>query len=387
MASLSRNAQTGLHILQVVCDDGKRRSIRLGVNRAVAGKVRDRVTEMEECRDYNVPFPPALADWLDAVADDVHAGLVKAGLAEPRAVRRLAEFLGQFLARHAGERKQGTVANTARVVADLTACLGDVALRDVDGELAESLKTRYVAKGYADATTARRVRTARTIFAEAVRLGLIARNPFAGVKCRSKTNYAADKAYVTPEDTERVLAACNPTWRVMVALSRFGGLRCPSEVLSLRWEHVDLTGGRMTVLSPKTEYLKGKDRRACPVFARLRPYLEEARREAAAGETYVVGGPLGAKYRAASKDGEVWKSVNLRSNLLKILKRAGVAPWASLWNSMRSSLITDLSQDGHPIQVITAWVGNSPDVALSNYLQVMERDFEKAAGPDRQCSA
>ena len=123
----------------------------------------------------------------------------------------------------------------------------------------------------------------------------------------------------------------------------------------------------MVVLSPKTEYLKGKDRRACPVFVRLRPFPEEARRGAAAGEEYVGGGPLGAKYRAASEDGEVWKGVNLRSNLLKIHKRAGVAPRAGLWNSMRSSLITDLSRDGHPIQVITAWVGNSPAVALSNY--------------------
>ena len=34
----------------------------------------------------------------------------------------------------------------------------------------------------------------------------------------------------------------------------------------------------------------------------------------------------------------------------------------------------------HPIHVVTAWMGNTPRIALANYLQTLERDFEKATG-------
>ena len=33
--------------------------------------------------------------------------------------------------------------------------------------------------------------------------------------------------------------AHNADWRCIIGLSRFGGLRCPSEVLSLKWQDID----------------------------------------------------------------------------------------------------------------------------------------------------
>jgi hypothetical protein len=32
----------------------------------------------------------------------------------------------------------------------------------------------------------------------------------------------------------------------------------------------------------------------------------------------------------------------------------------------------------HPIHVVSAWIGNSPAVALGHYLQTLDSDFEKA---------
>ena len=40
-----------------------------------------------------------------------------------------------------------------------------------------------------------------------------------------------------------------------MVLARYGGLRCPSEVLSLRWQDVDWEMQRVTAPSPKTESL------------------------------------------------------------------------------------------------------------------------------------
>ena len=32
----------------------------------------------------------------------------------------------------------------------------------------------------------------------------------------------------------------------------------------------------------------------------------------------------------------------------------------------------------HPIHVVTAWLGNTPNVALKHYLQTLDADFQKA---------
>lgn len=97
---------------------------------------------------------------------------------------------------------------------------------------------------------------------------------------------------------------CNPTWRTIVALSRLGGLRCPSEVLSLRWRDIDWHAGRMLVTSPKTEHHLGRGSRSVPLFPELRAVLEEAFELATPRDEYVVN----VAYRNAAIGAEGWKS-------------------------------------------------------------------------------
>ena len=70
--------------------------------------------------------------------------------------------------------------------------------------------------------------------------------------------------------------APNGTWKLLIGLSRFAGLRVPSEALSLRWQDVDWERGRLTVPSPKTQHLAGRSYRVIPLFPAVRPYLEAA---------------------------------------------------------------------------------------------------------------
>ena len=82
--------------------------------------------------------------------------------------------------------------------------------------------------------------------------------------------------FVTQEVAEKVLEACpDAQWRLLFALSRYGGLRCPSEHLALRLGDVDWERDRITVHSPKTEHHEGKESRQIPIFPELRPYLNE----------------------------------------------------------------------------------------------------------------
>ena len=77
-------------------------------------------------------------------------------------------------------------------------------------------------------------------------------------------------------DWKKVLDACpDAEWRLIFALSRYGGLRCPSEHLALKWSDVDWDAGKLRVPSPKTAHHEGKEFRFVPLFPELRKYLME----------------------------------------------------------------------------------------------------------------
>ena len=160
----------------------------------------------------------------------------------------------------------------------------------------------------------------------------------------------------------------------IIALSRFGGIRCPSETLSLRWADIDWEHSRMNVPEPKVEHHEGRGVRSVPIFPELMPYLQAAWDLAPEGSEYVVDKP---GYREAANTGEGWKNSNLRTQFLKKLAKAGVTPWARLFHSMRASRQTELERE-FPLHVVCSWLGNSPKVANRSYLLTTDADFEKA---------
>jgi integrase len=120
-----------------------------------------------------------------------------------------------------------------------------------------------------------------------------------------------------------IVACPDAEWRSIVALSRYGGLRCPSEVLSLRWNDIDWERARIVVRSPKTEHHPGRESRVIPLFPELRPYLEEAFEAAPDGAEYVV-----TRYRhLAERIAGGWRNANLRTQFQRIVRRAGLQPW------------------------------------------------------------
>src|SRR5262249_25024115 len=90
-------------------------------------------------------------------------------------------------------------------------------------------------KVYAPAYVARLIKYGKQYFHAARRAGLVDKSPFDGVKAGTMAN--ADRMYfLTHEDAQKILTACpNAEWRLIVALARYGGLRCPSEVVALTW--------------------------------------------------------------------------------------------------------------------------------------------------------
>jgi len=162
-----------------------------------------------------------------------------------------------------------------------------------------------------------------------------------------------------------VLDACpDAEWRLIFALSRFGGLRCPSEHLALTWGDVDFGKGRMLIRSSKTEHHEGKGTRVMPIFPELTPHLEAMWDMADVGTVHVIN-----RYRH--------DNANLRTQLVRILCLAKVKPWPKLFQNLRASRATELAAE-HPSHVAAAWLGHSTIVAAKHYWQVTDADFEKA---------
>lgn len=179
----------------------------------------------------------------------------------------------------------------------------------------------------------------------------------------------ARKFFVTLEAAYKVLEACpDAEWRLIFALSRFGGLRCPSEHLALTWPDVDWERDRFRVVSSKQEHLDGGGVRWVPIFPELRPYLEEAFDQAAEGALYIIN-----RYRDGNQ--------NLRTQLHRIIRRAGLDSWPKLFQNLRATRETELAEV-YPVHVVCAWIGNTERIAQKHYLQVTEDHFTLAADPN-----
>ncbi len=183
---------------------------------------------------------------------------------------------------------------------------------------ADDFKQFLASKGLAPTTIHKRLQFARTFFRAMLRHKIIAENPFVDVKSAA-AGIQDRQRFVTRDEIARVLDACpNHHWRTIIALARFGGLRNPSETLSLRWQGIDWDASRIVVTSSKTEHHAGKASRTIPLFPELRPILAEVDL-VPEGAFYVVD----EKYRQAAMGAGGWMNANLRTTFQKIVTRAG----------------------------------------------------------------
>jgi integrase len=376
MASIARD-KNGTRRILFVAPDGKRPTIRLGkVSQRTAAGIKYRVEQLLESLNFNRPMEADLVQWVRDLEPWLAKKFAAVGLipnpeAEPTAT--LSAFLKNFTTRRI-DVKQSTKEVWSQVVRNLLEHFGaDRGLASITEADAEDFKMFLVASKLARTTVSKRLQFARMFFRAAKKRKLIADNPFAEISAKAIMRQDRQR-FITREETDRLLSACNPTWRVIVALARYGGLRCPSEVLSLRWQDVDWETGRIVVRSPKTEHHVGKGSRTIPLFAELRTVLNEAFDLASDGAEYVVDG----NHRESANTPSGWRNCNLRTQFERIVKRAGLTPWPRLFHAMRASRETELAKE-YPIHVVTSWLGNTPRIALKHYLQVTDADFDRAA--------
>ena len=353
--------------LQFVDGTGKRQTIHLGaMTMKQADAIRVRVAQLVTASITKIMDTEA-ADWAASLDDKMYTKLANKGVVPPRQHTKttLTALMDAVFATLTVKPQTMVVYEQART--SLEAYLGkDRALESISCLDGANWRQWMKKKGLAEATISKRVKVARSAFKMGIRWKMMRENPLEGVRAGVQTNRSR-MYFLSRADAEKVLEKCpDAEWRVIFSLSRFGGMRCPSEHLALRWSDIDWDKGRIIVRSQKTEHNANGGQRVLPLFAELRTPLLELFEQAAEGAEFVI-----TKYRDPT--------VNLRTQFKRIIARAGLTPWPRLFHSLRGTRATELVEK-YPLHVVCGWLGHTAAVASAHYLNVTDAHFEQALG-------
>ncbi|MGA2233512.1 MAG: tyrosine-type recombinase/integrase, partial [Tepidisphaeraceae bacterium] len=369
MASIGNDAGGRKRIL-FVAGDGTRKTIRLGKlsqRQAEAFKVR---VEALIGQAITGAVDDETSRWVAERDDETHERLAAVGLVKPRenvGAAKLGAFIDQYIAGR-NDIKPNTLIGLGQARRNLIEFFkADRTLASITEGDADEYRLHLLGKGLAINTARRLLGRAKQLFRFACRKHLIRDNPFAGIESNVRSN-PARQFFITRADAAKVTAACpDAEWKLIFALARYGGLRTPSETLTLKWADVDFDKGRIRVPSPKTEHIEGRASRMIPMFPELRAPMLEVFTAAEPGTEYVI-----TRYRRQNQ--------NLRTHFERIIKWAGLTPWPKLFHNLRASRQTELAET-YPAHVVCAWLGNTQAVALAHYLQITDEHFASAAAP------
>lgn len=360
-----------------VAADGKRRMIRLAsVQAREAETIAKKIQELASLQAAGTLPDGSLVSWTAGLRQDIREKLVNAGLVKATKSITLSKWLNEYIDNRT-DVKPRTKRNLERARDNLLSVFGDAReLRTITPSDCQQWRRWMLANGnerdktttkLSEATVRRRTGRAKQFFTEAVARGYITENPFDGLASASQANKSRQE-FVSVETIGRVMKALPAgDWQTILALSRFGGLRIPSELVGLRWADIDFGKSEMRIHSTKTEHLEDGGVRVCPLFKELRPYLQAARELMPADAEFVIGNP-------AYRDGDA----NLWTQLSRYLKAAGVKQWPKLFQNLRATRQTELESGGFPLADVSDWLGNSEAVAQKHYMISTKESFQRA---------
>ena len=210
-------------------------------------------------------------------------------------------------------------------------------------------------------TVNRRCGIAKQFFEAAVKDRLIPANPFAGLKGLTiRANRARDYFLPRQDALALIEATADREWRLIIALSRFGGLRCTSEVLALRWEDVNWARRRLVIQSPKTAHHAGQGTRVIPMFPELVELLRDAFEHAADGQ--VCDHTVPAR-------GELWDATVETDSPGRAHSMAQIVP-------QHAGFSRDGARPNLPDPRRLRMDGNKRAVAQEHYLRVTEANWK-----------
>ena len=349
----------------------KRETIGLRVtDESDAELAKSHIEHLIEMRSRNRPPKPVTSRWLESIPAEVYDRLANLLLVEPRAIREQPRTTLAFMRAYIASRTDWKKPENYKQAVD-----------HLETFLKRDLPLAGLTKGDVDRwhrwmvndislstnTAGQNVKRCRQMMRSALDDGLIESNPFLGVKIDLSSDETKNR-FIDGKKAMAILESCpDQEWRTIFALARFGGMRCPSEVLALRWSDIVWDRGRFIVRSSKTARY-GKGERVVPLFPELLTELQSLYDLVQPGVAIPLDSYVIKTYRSTE--------TNLRKALHTIADNAGVERWPKPFMALRASRRTELERSGKfANHVLNDWFGHSGAIAETHYLQTTEDDF------------
>ena len=372
MASVSTQKNTGLRRVIFYGLDGRRSAIHVGkIPLASAREIAGQVDHLVIGRKSGTDSRRSTRDWVERIRVEW-----------PKLARRLEEldliavsvrsnpvftdFVDSLIAgrsdvkpntlkiwRQVAEKIRTFFGN--RAIGSLTAKDGNDFLRWLNSPV------KLGGAGHTGSTPGKYITIAKGFLNEAVDAEILAANPFHKI-IADRTVDKRRRRFIPAERIEALLKLTdNVELKAIIALSRWGGLRTPSEPFVLRWQHIDWDRRRITVPAIKTKL------RELPLFPELVPYLQSLL--SAAGDQT----PAGFLFPTLQR----YTDANLRKQMGRLIRSSGTQVWPKIFHNLRASRQTEL-EERFPRKTVCEWMGNSETVADKHYLQVLDEHFDRA---------
>lgn len=344
---------------------GKRRTIRLGkATEAQAKEFCRHVELLAASLAYGQIPDPRITQWVSELSGVIYRRLAAAGLADNIASPT---NLSALIAAHAKsldvmDSSKSTFENTCRNLREYFGASRD--FRKITAGQAKDFRVWLTKHGrhrgdaaipLSAATVSRRCRRARQIFTYAVEHGWITKNPFSGMRGWTESNRERDH-YVSRATVEKLIEHADPQMRLLLAITRYAGVRCPSEAVPFEWDWIRWEESTLRVKSPKTARYPDGAFRSVPIFPELQQHLQDA-----------WDNPQCNRQLFPSLQ---MSNFALTKRLKAVCIKAGVKPWQKPWNNIRASCETDWIAEHKDIFRVAAWMGHSPQVALEHYSRI-----------------
>lgn len=354
---------------------GKRHTLRLGVTSDdIAEEVKRRLDRLIEFRRHGLPADPETHAWLIRLDDRLHRSLITAGLTSARGPTSLGELLAlhekHLIIRNC---KPSTLINARVLYENLrTYFSASRSFRTLTRAECDGFRHWLLTIGgkrqtaLAKATATNRCHRAKAIFKYAIENKWLEENPFQHSAKRLEVNRDRDR-YITMEVFHRLInSTTDRELRLLLAMVRIAGVRCPSEIRPLTWQSVQWDDGVIVVVSPKTEGYEDQERREVPILPAMRPFLDDAWEHA----------PEGAVLMFPRHQGT---GAAITNRLESLLRKIGEPLIPKPMVNMRASAERDAFAMGHAPDQVAAWFGHSPTTALKHYSRVVKERQARAA--------
>ena len=368
MASVSTQKKTGVRRVIFYDLSGRRSAIRIGkVSMTSAREIAAHVEHLMICLKSGTDTRRSTRDWLERIRQDWPNLANRLGQLGLVAVKvwsdpSFTDFVNNLIAGRS-DVKPNTVKAWRQTAEKIKLFFGDRLIRSLttkDGnDFLRWLNTPSDCggAGHTASTPSKHLTIVKQFLNEAVDAEILAGNPFQKIKGDRSVDKRR-RRFVTVEMIESVIRSTEDVeLRAIIALSRFGGIRTPSEPFALQWSHVDWDRRRITVPAVKTRL------RELPLFPELVPYLRAL--QEGAEDSFLF--PRLSRFSDA----------NLRKQMGKLIRLSGMAVWPKLFQNIRSSRQTEL-EERFPRKTVCAWMGNSETVADQHYLQVLDEHYDRA---------